>query len=185
MTDDGDELAQRLESFRSYLLLLARVQIDARLQGRLDPDDVVQQTLTRALEKRDRFRGSDDAQRAAWLRTLLSRTLIDAARKLARAGGVARSLEAALEQSSARLEAFLAADQTSPSGQVVRQERLRRLADALAALPDDQRRAVELKHLQGLALVEVAQRMNRSGPAVAGLLQRGMRALRNALGEPW
>src|SRR6516162_9821571 len=177
MADDGDELAGRLESFRNYLLLLARVQ--------LDPDDLVQQTLARALEKRDRFRGTDDAQRAAWLRTLLSRTLIDAARKLARGGGVARSLEAALEQSSARLEAFLAADQTSPSGQVERQERLLRLADALAILPADQRRAVELKHLQGLALVEVARRMGRTVPAVAGLLQRGLRALREDLGETW
>jgi RNA polymerase sigma-70 factor (ECF subfamily) len=70
MAEDGDELARRLESFRNYLLLLARVHIDGRLRGQLDPDDLVQQTLTRALEKRDRFRGSDDAQRAAWLRTL-------------------------------------------------------------------------------------------------------------------
>jgi RNA polymerase sigma-70 factor (ECF subfamily) len=185
MAEDGDELARRLESFRNYLLLLARVQLDGRLRGQLDPDDLVQQTLARALEKRDRFRGSDDAQRAAWLRRLLSRTLIDAARKLARAGGVARSLEAAIEQFSARLEAFLAADQTSPSGRVARQERLLRLADALAALPNDQRRAVELKHLQGLALVEVARRMGRSVPAIAGLLQRGLRALREDLGETW
>ena len=183
MADDGGELARRLETFRNYLLLLARVQIDSRLRRQLDPDDLVQQTLARALEKRDRFRGSDDAQRAAWLRTLLSHTLIDATRKLDRAGGVARSLEAAIEQSSARLEAFLAADQTSPSGPVERQERLLRLADALAALPDDQRRAVELKHLQGLALVEVARRMGRSVPAVAGLLQRGLRALREDLEE--
>jgi RNA polymerase sigma-70 factor (ECF subfamily) len=185
MADDGDELARRLESFRSYLLLLARVQLDGRLRGQLDPDDLVQQTLTRALEKRDRFRGSDDAQRAAWLRKLLSRTLIDAARKSARAGGGARSLETAIEQSSARLEAFLVADQTSPSGRAERQERLLRLADALAALPDDQRRAVELKHLQRLALVEVARRMGRSVPAVAGLLQRGLSALREDLGEIW
>jgi RNA polymerase sigma-70 factor (ECF subfamily) len=185
MANDGDELAQRLESFRNYLLLLARVQLDGRLRGRLDPDDLVQQTLTRALEKRDRFRGSDDAQRAAWLRTLLSRTLIDAARKFARAGGVARSLEAAIEQSAARLEAFLAADQTSPSGRVERQDGLLRLADALAALPDDQRRAVELKHLQGLALVEVGRRMGRTVPAVAGLLQRGLKGLRQDLGATW
>ena len=140
MADDGDELARRLESFRNYLLLLARVQLDGGLRGQLDPEDLVQQTLTRALEKRDRFRGSDDAQCAAWLRTLLRHTLIDAARKFARGGGVARSLEAAIEQSSARLETFLAADQTSPSGWVERQERLLRLADALAALPGDQRR---------------------------------------------
>jgi RNA polymerase sigma-70 factor, ECF subfamily len=185
MVDDRDELAQRLESFRNYLLLLARVLLDGRLRGQLDPDDLVQQTLTRALEKRDRFRGSDDAQRAAWLRTLLNHTLIDAARKLARAGRIARPLEAAIEQSSARLEAFVAADQTSPSGQVERQERLLRLADALAALPDAQRQAVELKHLQGLALVEVARWLGRSVSAVAGLLQRGLRALREDLGETW
>jgi RNA polymerase sigma-70 factor, ECF subfamily len=183
MADDGDVLAQRLESFRNYLLLLARVQIDGRLRGKLDPDDLVQQTLTRALDKRDRFRGTDDAQRAAWLRTLLSHTLIDAVRKLARTGEAERSVEAAIEQSSARLEALLAADQTSPSGRFERQERLRRLADALAALPDDQRWAVELKHLQGRALVEVAQRMGRTVPAVAGLLQRGLRALREDLEE--
>jgi RNA polymerase sigma-70 factor (ECF subfamily) len=185
MADDGDELAQRLESFRNYLLLLARAQLDDRLRGQLDPDDLVQQTLTRALEKRDRFHGSDDAQRAAWLRTLLSHTLIDAVRKFTRTGGGVRSLDAAIEQSSARLAAFLAADQTSPSGRVERPERLLRLADALAALPDDQRRAVELKHLQGLALIEVARRMGRTVPAVAGLLHRGLRALREDLGETW
>ena len=77
------------------------------------------------------------------------------------------------------------ADQTSPSGRVEKQERLVRLADALAALPEDQRTAIELKHLQGLPLIEVAQQMNRSVPAVAGLLQRAMKALRNGMGEPW
>ena len=119
MADDGDELARRLESFRNYLLLLARVQLDGRLRGQLDPEDLVQQTLTRALEKRDRFRGCDDAQRAAWLRTLLRHTLIDAARKFARGGGVARSLEAAIERrSSARFEEGCSTggydEQTSP-----------------------------------------------------------------------
>ena len=85
----------------------------------------------------------------------------------------------------AELAEFLAADQTSPSGRVERQERLLRLADALAALPGDQRRAIELKHLQGLALIEVARRMGRTVSAVAGLLQRGLRALREDLGETW
>ena len=60
-----------------------------------------------------------------------------------------------------------------------------RLADAMEALPEDQRRTIELKHLQGLPLVEVARQMNRSVPAVAGLLFRGMRALRTDLGQPW
>ena len=185
MGDDGEELARRLESFQNYLLLLARVRLDGRLRSKLDPADLVQQTLTRAFERRDQFRGASDEQRAAWLRTLLAHAMIDALRKYARPDSAERSLEAALEQSSARLEAFLAADQTSPSGPFEKQERLVRLADALEVLPEDQRRAIELKHLQGLALIEVARQMNRSVPAVAGLLQRAMRALRNGMGEPW
>ena len=63
MANDGDELARRLESFRNFLLLLAKVQLEGRLRDQLDPDDLVQQTMTRAWEKRDQFRGSDDAQR--------------------------------------------------------------------------------------------------------------------------
>jgi RNA polymerase sigma-70 factor, ECF subfamily len=183
MADDGDELARRLESFRNYLHLLARVQLDGRLPGKLDPADLVQQTMTRALEKRDLFHGSDDAQRAAWLRTLLCHTLIDSIRKFVRTGLAERSLEEAVEQSSQRLGSLLAADQTSPSGRFERQEQLVRLADALTTLPEDQRRAVELKHLQGLALIEVSRRMGRTVPAVAGLLQRGLRALRTELRE--
>jgi len=185
MGDDGEELVQRLESFRNYLLLLARARLDGRLRSKLDPADLVQQTLTRALERRDQFRGARDEQRAAWLRTLLAHVMVDAVRKHARADGPERSLEAALEQSSVRIEAFLAADLTSASGRVEKQERLVRLADALAALPEDQRHAIELKHLQGLTLIEVARQMNRSVPSIAGLLQRGMRALRNDLGERW
>ena len=183
--DDGEELARRLESFRNYLLLLARTRLGGRLRSKLDPADLVQQTLTRAFERRDQFRGSSDEQRAAWLRTLLAHETVDALRKHVRPDGAERSLEAALEQSSARLEAFLAADQSSPSGRVQKHERLLRLADALEALPFDQRRAIEMKHLQGLPLVDVARQMSRTVPAVAGLLQRGMRALRLELGEPW
>lgn len=120
----------------------------------------------------------------AWLRTILANTLTDAIRKFApRAGARECSLHGALEQSSLRLEAILAADQTSPSQRVIRHEQLIRLADAIAQLPDDQRQAVESRHLQGLATADIAQRMNRSVAAVGGLLQRGLRALRVSLDE--
>jgi len=70
---------------------------------------------------------------------------------------------------------------TSPSGRVMRQEQLLRLAEALARLPDDQRLALELHHLQGLAVQEVGRRMVRSTAAIAGLLRRGLAALREEL----
>jgi RNA polymerase sigma-70 factor (ECF subfamily) len=173
-----------LEAFRNYLMVLARLQISPELQGRLDPADLVQEALLKAHRSRDRFRGGSEAECLAWLRAILERSLIDAARKHAPRSGVReRSLEAALEQSSRRLESMLAADQTSPSERASHDEQLLRLADALAGLPDDQRRAVELRHLNGLATAEIARRMDRTVAAVGGLLQRGLRALREGLDE--
>jgi RNA polymerase sigma-70 factor (ECF subfamily) len=91
------------------------------------------------------------------------------------------SLQAALEQSSARLDAWLVAEQSSPSRLVERQEQSVRLAAALARLPDKQRQAVELRHLQGLTLAEVAAEMDTTKTAVVGLLHRGVEKLRGLL----
>jgi RNA polymerase sigma-70 factor (ECF subfamily) len=184
MARKRDESRVHLDAYRNYLELVARAGLDPRLRGKLDPADLVQQTLVRAVAAQDRFHG-DEASRAAWLRTILARIMIDAVRKFARPGGGEReqSLEAALDHSSARLEALLAADLTSPSGRAERNEALLRLADALARLPEDQRRAVELRHLEGLSLADIALRMERSVDAAVGLIHRGLRALRRDLDE--
>src|SRR5258708_6323286 len=113
MKRKAGESGPNLERFRAYLRLLARMQLGPRLQGKLDPSDLVQQTLLQALEALDQLRGRSEAELAAWLRQILARNLANAARDLGRAKrDVARecSLEAALEQSSARLEAWLAAE---------------------------------------------------------------------------
>jgi RNA polymerase sigma-70 factor (ECF subfamily) len=177
--------ARPLESFRGYLQLLARLQLGPELRGKIDSSDVVQETLLRAHRNREQFQGRTEAEQAGWLRTILAHSLADAARKLAPNGrhGREQSLEAAIEQSSLRLEAMLATGLSSPSGKAVRNEQLQRLADALATLPDDQRAAVELRHLQGLSMAQIGQRMNRSVASVGGLLQRGLRGLRQCLDE--
>jgi RNA polymerase sigma-70 factor (ECF subfamily) len=170
-----------LERFREYLRLLARLQLDPRWQSKLDPSDIVQQTLVKAYQGLGQFRGQSEGELLAWLRRILANTLIDAARKLG--GEVQRqlSLEDALAASSARLEAWLAAEQPSPSDQVIRQEQLLHLAAALAQLPEDQRRAVERHYLHEESVAQIAEQMGRTRPAVAGLLRRGLKRLRECL----
>jgi RNA polymerase sigma-70 factor (ECF subfamily) len=186
MNHKTGESGPNLERFRAYLRLLARLQLDPRLQGKLDPSDVVQQTLLQALQALDRFQQRSDAELAAWLRQILAHNLVNAARDLGRAKrAVARemSLEAALEQSSARLEAWLAAEQPSPSQQAERKEQVLRLAEALGSLPEAQREALTRRYLQSWSLDDIGRHLGRSPAAVAGLIKRGLKQLRLLLHE--
>jgi RNA polymerase sigma-70 factor (ECF subfamily) len=176
-----------LEGSRDYLLLLARLQLDPRLQGKIDLSGLVQQTLLEAHRAMDRFGQMEPAQQAAWLRKALACNLADEVRKLGTARrdvGREQSLEAALEESSARLEAWLASDRSSPGRQAVKNEQLLRLAQALAALSDDQRRAVELHYLRGQPVAEVAEVLRRSEGAAGALLARGLKKLRQLMHTP-
>lgn len=187
-TDPGEDLP--LDRYADYLRLLARLQLVPRLRAKLDASDIVQQTLLQAHASRNQFRGRSEAELVGWLRTILANTLAGAARRFsAEARDLARerSLGDALAESSARLEGLLAAEQSSPSERAVRGEELLHLARALAELPEDQRQVVELHHLKGLPVAEVAQAVGRTKPAVMGLLFRGLKKLRGRLreaGEP-
>ena len=172
-----------LERYRDYLRLLARLQLDPRLQAKLDPSDVVQQTLLKAHKNLGQFRGQTDAELAGWLRRILANTLADAARSYRMELAAGQSLERSLADSSARLEAWLVARDESPPGQMRRHEQTLAVADALAQLPDDQRTAVEYHHLKEIPVAEIAALMDRSEASVAGLLRRGLQRLRELLAE--
>jgi RNA polymerase sigma-70 factor, ECF subfamily len=176
--------ADDLEPYRDYLHLMARLHLDGRLRGKVDLSGVVQQTLLEAHEARRQAGAAGGGPPTAFLRRILANNLTDEVRKLTAAVrdvGRERSLEQALDASSARLEAWLAAEQSSPSHHFQRDEELSKLAAALTRLQEDQRTAVELHHLQGLPLAEVAAQLERTKGATAALLFRGLKKLRQIL----
>jgi RNA polymerase sigma-70 factor (ECF subfamily) len=179
------DLGRHLDGFREYLRLLARLQLRPHLAGKIDLSGVVQQTLLEAYQARDSF-PHDAARQAAWLRRALANNLTDEIRRLGSRGKERveeQSLEQALEQSSARLGALLTQDEATPGREAIHNEQLARLAGALHQLPDDQRLAIELHHLQGLSLADAGRHLDRSREAVAGLVFRGLKKLRSLLAE--
>jgi RNA polymerase sigma-70 factor (ECF subfamily) len=175
------EKGRDFEQYRSFLYLLARAHIGPRYRVRLDPSDIVQQSLLDAHQKQVQFRGATEAELMAWLKQILANNLADAVRGVVRAKrdiSRERPLDQQLCDSFTRAEGWLAAVQSSPSQQAVRSEELVRLADALTSLPPAQREAIVLHHLQALPLAEVGQQLDKTPAAVAGLLHRGLKRLR-------
>jgi RNA polymerase sigma-70 factor (ECF subfamily) len=174
-----------IEEYREYLLLLGRLQLAPAIAAKVDLSGVVQQTLWEA--GRAAAPVGDDEERLAWLRTLLANNLRDEIRKLTAARRDVRrerEIEAALGASSARLCGWLASRDSSPSTKAIRAEELNRLAKAVAALPDDQRLAIELHHLKNESLAEVSRQLRRSKEATASLLYRALKKLRQNMEAP-
>jgi len=185
---DGTALGRLLELFRNYLTLLARLQVDRRLQGKVDPADLVQETFLEAHRDFEQFRGTTEGELAAWLRRILATNFANLVRHYygtqRRDPHLERDLANALDQSSKALDRSLVAAQSSPSQQSARREQAVILADALKRLSEDYRDVIVLRHLEGLTFPEVAQRMGRSEDSVKKLWARGLARLRQTLGDP-
>jgi RNA polymerase sigma-70 factor (ECF subfamily) len=168
------------------LRLLARFEINRRFGGKFDPSDVVQQTLLEAWQGWERLQARDEPQRQVWLRQILAHQLASFVRHHAgtqkRDIGRELSIEQSLDQSAARLDALLVAQDPSPSQAVMAQEQLERLARVLDELPEDYRQVILLRNLEELPHEEVARRMGRSEAAVRMLWLRALAALTAALG---
>jgi RNA polymerase sigma-70 factor (ECF subfamily) len=178
-------LGHLLERYRAYLTLLARLQVGRRLQGKADPDDVVQETFLEAARHFPQFRGETEPELAAWLRKILAGCLAHLVRRYcgtqARDVRLERALEDDLDQSSRAIDRGLVATQSTPSQRASRREEAVLLADALAELPDDYREIIVLRHLEGLTFPQAAQRMGRSLDSVEKLWLRAVTRLRQAV----
>ena len=100
-----------LNHYREYLKILASQQAALRLQGKVDLSGVVQDTLWEAHRELQGGCHVDAGKRLPWLRRILSNNLADAVRRMAadkRNVGREVSLQQSIEQSSMRLEAWLA-----------------------------------------------------------------------------
>ncbi len=183
----GDvEASERLlPRFEPWLRLVARLELDSRLNARLDPSDVVQQTLLEAHRGLRAFRGGSPGELAAWLRGILAHVLAHEVRR--HVGAQKRdatreaSIEECLARSSMRLAALAAAAGASPSENAIAHERERLLADALERLPADHREVLLLRHFENLSHGEIAARMGRSVGAVRMLWVRALKGLREGL----
>lgn len=177
-----DALAEVLERYRSYALLLGRLQIPAGLRNKVSASDLVQEAFIRARETFGGFRGTTEAELLAWLRRVLASQL---ARQLRhhhaqrRDARQEQQLEASMVRSSQAISRAFQASDTSPSQQAARREEAVILANALAAMPSEHREVLVLRHLEGQSFPAIARKMGRELENVKSLWRRALKQLRD------
>jgi RNA polymerase sigma-70 factor, ECF subfamily len=173
---DSAALGEVLEGYREYLRLLARARVGQDLRVRLDPSDLVQETMLEAHRDFRQFVGGSEAELTVWLRRILVRNLADQLKyhqSHKRDVGREQPLEALIEQAHAALAAPL----STPSKQASRREQAVVMASAMAQLPEDYREVITLRHLEVRSFDEVAEKMGRSAGAVRMLWMRALERL--------
>ncbi len=168
--------------YRKALLNRARyLHIDPRVQVRFDMDDLVSETLLRAVEASKGsfpWRGTTEGERFKYLFAIQSSVLADL--RDAHIGAGKRSvlkeqdLRAFKQALTESMDGFinLAAVQTSVSEKAIHNEELEWLEEALARLPERERLVVTLRR-QGQTLEQIAKATGDTVNAVGSLYTRG------------
>lgn len=184
---DKDALGRLLEQYRNYLMLLSRLEIGRRLQGKVDAGDLVQETFLEAQRDFAQFQGSSEKELISWLRQILVSNLLNLVRHYLgtkrRDVRLERELAVDVDSSSQMLGQIPISPQSSPSQQAARREQAVILANALEQLPEHYREVIVLRHLQGLSFPDIARQTERTVDSVEKLWARALVRLRRLL-EP-
>jgi RNA polymerase sigma-70 factor (ECF subfamily) len=176
-------LAKHSDEMRAFV---AR-RIPPSLSGEVNPEDVLQEIWLAAIRNHHRFLYDDDTALKAWLYKIARARLADMIRAKGRAkrGGAANRLVNVADVSSfIDILETIAHSSRSPSRDVAAREAGQTVREMIDQLPDDQAMAVRLRFIEGVSRRDIAIRMNRSLPAVNGLLDRAVERLRAMLGNP-
>jgi RNA polymerase sigma-70 factor (subfamily 1) len=186
MPSNTEAVNQALEMFRGYLETLTFIQVDPRLRGKFGWSDIIQGTLIEASRTLERIEAMDPEDQKRLLRRMLLNNLKDEVDHWRTQGynvGREQSLDQAAEQSSCRLGAAIAAEESTPSEKLMAQEQKLRVLAALSQLPEREREALTLQQYHGWKLAQIAEHLGCTTNAVAGLQARGRARLRELLDD--
>jgi RNA polymerase sigma-70 factor, ECF subfamily len=184
---DGDARDALLTRHRERLRQMVSVRMDRRLQARVDPSDVVQDALADACVKLPRYLEDRPLPFYPWLRQIAWERLVKLHRRhlWADRRSVAREEGQYLplpDESAVQLAERLAGHDTTPSGRALREELRARVQAGLARLSASDRELLAMRHLEQLAMAEIAAVLGITEGAVKVRHLRALQRLHGVLG---
>lgn len=179
---DAEAFGKLLEQQRDRFRVVARQKLDSVLKQRIDPSDVIQQTFLEAKRDFHGFKGEAPEQFIAWLNKIFENNVANTIQfhLLAHKRSILRERPINHLGRSTGIDP-LSGKELSPSQLLAQRELKEFMKRSVDLLPVSEREAIRLRYLQDLSLTEIAEQLNRSKQAVAGLLKRGLRRLRAQL----
>lgn len=169
---DPEAINTLLARWRPLLRLQARHLLGAELSARVDPSDVVQESLAQVAQSLDQFRGQTEGEWLAWLRSIVAG---QAAMTWRRHNAEKRSL--VREQTCIDV----VSRDGDPVAGLIDAEDAARLAAAIESLPHDMNRVVLARVFDRVPFEDLARSMERSPGAVRVIWSRAVKRLRQVL----
>jgi RNA polymerase sigma-70 factor (ECF subfamily) len=182
---DEDALAVLVERHRERLERMVRLRMDRRLQGRVDPADVVQDAYLAVRGKFAQYSADARLPFFLWLRLEVGQKLVDAHRfhlgtKMRDAGQEVSLHRGALPQvSSLSLAEHLLGKLTTASHAAMRVELKLRVQEALNSMDPNDREVLVLRHFEELNNGEAAQVLGIKPSAAVNRYVRALKRLRD------
>ena len=173
--------------YGSRLRRMIGARLDPRLARRVDPSDVVQETLIEAVRRLPRYLRDRPLPLYPWLRKVAAERLADLADRHVHAQR--RSIQREIwslgvsDESVVQLARHLADSGTSPSRHVVREESRERIRTALQRLADGDREILLMRFVEQLSTKDIAAVLGISPEAVGMRRLRALKRLSDELGD--
>jgi len=186
---DRDALAELFSQHRERLWRMIKFRMDPRLQGRVDPDDVLQEGYLAGAERLQHYDNDSPLSPFVWLRMVVLQTLTDVHRY--HLGVQMRDAYREVDlhgcrcpqTTAASLAAVLVGNVTSPSQAAARAEILEQAERAIAAMEPLDREVLALRHFEELRNSEVAEVLGIQQKTASIRYFRALRRLKSILSQ--
>lgn len=178
---DREALGSLIAQHRDYVRRVVDARMEPGLHRKLDPSDVVQETLAVVSRRIDDYVTRRPATFRLWLRGTALERLIDARRHhLAQRRSLEREVRISDASSLALARVFAA---NGPADRLLRREAAEQVREALAALTPSDREILIMRHAEGLSNAEIAQLLELDSKTASKRYGRALQRLATQLAK--